>query len=250
MNKVILIAVFMLTINVSLCYSNESMSDNSEFDVWVLAPYTSRASRHRVEPFFDALSKLIKKNIRIHTSVDTEELYQDCLDRPFDMVFMSSLEDETLLNKCNYKLIAQSSQNVLLYSIHYREITRLKKVGLINNLKSNLIAKRELPPIIPRVEFVEYKDVFDLLLALTENQLDGFVFIPGGLNTVPILQKYHPLHEFDEKGVANVLISSKVDDKTKMIIQDFVLKNSQISEETWQDLYGLGPFEDPSEVLK
>lgn len=248
-NKVILVTVFILTLNVSISYSSESMSDNSEFDVWILAPYTSRASRHRVDPFFNELSKLINKNIRIRTSINPEELYQDCLEKSFDMVLISYFEEETLLNKCNYNLIAQSFQKVILYSTHYREIARLQKVGLIKNIKASLIAKSELPLLIPGVELVEYKDVFDLLLALTDDQVDGFVFNPGAVKTVPLLRKYLPLHEFDEEGVANFLISTKIDDKTEMIIQNFLLKNSQISKTTWQDLYGLGPFEDPSTVL-
>ena len=81
-----------------------------------------------------------------------------------------------------------------------------------------------------------------------KNNNNYIVLAESFIKAAPLFEKkWHPIHQFQQKGRTSILISPLVEEKTRQQIATILLANQGVTKEIWQDKGGLGPFQKPSE---
>ena len=245
---IILSSLFALSLLfTSLCFANTAKNDDS-LVFWMYPVLSSDTTKGKASNFIDTMAKETNLPILSHASSDVESLLSACQQGSPDIILVPKPLGDAVNKKCGYTAIAYTFQDVYLFTnekAQQQPRAQLVKVGLIQYTLGGDIARQELPQHFSNIRFSEYINFHDLIRSQKTDQLDAIVFPLTLVHNVKVLQDYKPLIKFKEQGQVMVMASPKMSQVARKKVSQFILSNSSVSKELWQDFIGLGPFVAP-----
>lgn len=238
----ILVAVFLIQAPLSSAL-DKKLEGNLIF--WVYALHSSNTTKNKVQVYINDMTLKTGININSYASTDFEQFLETCQHGSPHIAFISYDQGKTLIKKCSYSPIANTFQDIHLIGKEQLNETakhRQINVGLIRVSKARDIARRELPDHYSNIRFSEYINILDLIRSMKKDNLDAIALPYGMIKNIKILKDFKPVFKFDEQGQTTILTSPLIDKKNEKKIQEFILSNSIISKNVWQEKFGLGPF--------
>ncbi|MGK0499710.1 MAG: hypothetical protein ACJAYG_001352, partial [Oceanicoccus sp.] len=167
MYKIIVIFVICLGIT----YQEVQAESHEAVKVWIFSLYTPQIIKNKTQPFFEYLSTQSNKSYQVSSSTETPRLLARCRDGSIAIVAASMEVGKKLIERCRYKKIAETHQDILLY-IKKVDIDKTSGnvmiVGLIKGLDATRIAYSELLEINKDAEAIIYSDFFQLVKSYKE----------------------------------------------------------------------------------
>lgn len=213
--------------------------------VWMFAVYTPEVMQFKTQPFFEYLTAQTQIRYQVTISPQVQTLLDQCANNPPEIVMLSRAVAEPILERCAYQPVAKTLQKVILLQPKASEqsLADLKRIGLIENVWASRLARNELPGIIAAPDFQEYPTFYDLLLKAKKDQLEAMVIPDKIFSQAKVFEgEWVQSYVLQGMGEAMVLVSNRVDDKTRDTLKAVLLENESITQMVFQNEIGLGEF--------
>ena len=231
-----------------------STAKKEVINVWIMSILAHEIVTGVARPFLDSLGEETNENYRTVASVNIQELFESCIKYKPKIIVVSITIGEIIKEKCAYRYLVVSLQDVNLLVKNGAVIDSIKsklRVGLIKNIKATVIAEKELPELYDDVERFIYSDIFELIRKTKKDKINAIVLPQPFLLSAPkFSKKWKSIYTFKDKGVAVVMVSPLVDKILSDKIGRFFLKNDPVTKSVWQDKFGLGSFVRPGEFAR
>lgn len=212
--------------------------------LWVYMIYPPSYTLETISPFVSHLEQATSQSFRIEGSNTFERLLNSCEKRGPELVIGPLAVGQQLASECEYTMVAQTQQTVFLYSPDPEfGVDSVRRVGLLKNTVAASSAESLLRERNPDIEFVYYSTFYDMLGNDRQDRLDAIVVATSFMDLAEHLREgWQAIHEFDNKGVAVVMITGRLAPGKVDRIADVFLANAPVVVDVFQKRFGLGRF--------
>ncbi len=227
---------------------------NNVIHAWLFGVMNNDVSKSISAPLFQELGVQLNASFELRVPTNIDQLEELIEAKQIQLIFISETIGKKIISHHQFSAIAQTRQPIQLYAkwrFSANNLHQLHRVGTIMNTKSHDITLNELPALAPNAKITPYANASSAFLALMENELDAIALIPGPKQFLPAkwANKFHIIYQFEEPGVAVVLVSPELaTGPTGKAIQAYLLENGASLKGAFQDSIGLGPFELPTQL--
>lgn len=221
--------------------------------MWGYAVHTPDTTRSMVNPFFKHLSDEVGAKFIIRASNDTANLLERCKTGVPAIIVASMSVIKRVLEQCQYVNIAVMYQAGVLLGRDDEVapgIDELRVIALLEDQDLSAVVRKELAQISNKFQIVTYKNYFELMNNLKEDNIQAFIAAENANSAVRrrLSDSWRVIHTFDQKASAGVLVSTSLPSELRARIASVFLANNEISKKVFQKELNLGPFVTPPNI--
>ncbi len=213
----------LVTILVSqLAYSSDSTLTGLAYDF-----YSTQITRNKYNQLFTFTDQTPYRQSKITATANTDNLFKNCEDNPFDFVHTIGKIGLELIQHCPYRAVLQSVEYPGIYTLtdlSDKPMDNIQTIGVAKNSPASQFITPQMTQLGEQWQVVEFDSGASMVSALLSKKIDALVGINGFIASVnpKFSDKIAMVYSFNIETTTLVLIPVNLNqEKSHFIIKSF-----------------------------